>query len=389
MFGLEKKGDIYILKNDYYLFGKNYFGPFVNEFVNWIENQAKQKQIDTLWFLSRDSYIYWKVFERKQNVNINIYYFEVSKKSLAFPLMYVEKDNNIICKILLDNRMFSIYDVGSQFGMSNKDIENLLEEKNLNNNKIYDRENEEDQIEIIQIIKYIREKYKNIIEQQFFAFISYARQMIRGHKIGIIDVGWRGSCQVMMEKIFTYISQKVELYGLYLGLENRYNISGDGFLFNNQCRTRNEVMSAVALIELLGMQLSGTVLRYRDNNAISADRAPFEFLHDSRECIGIREIQQGAMDYFETDLVSGGRKFLIALSRPNKVIFEMFCDWNCFGLSYRPIIVYRKFKEYLGAIRKLKIDLNLSSWKSGYIYRYVRSGKIAFAIYSILKKIYN
>ena len=70
--------------NKYVNIGYNIYGPILKGFSDWISLTCKSHQIDKLLLVSRDCYILQKSLN---NINCDIEYFFVSRKSVVIPLL--------------------------------------------------------------------------------------------------------------------------------------------------------------------------------------------------------------------------------------------------------------------------------------------------------------
>lgn len=375
-----------MLEDKYYKFGREKVGPFVKGFTGWIHQNCKEDKIKTIIFLSRDGFLYYKYFSEQYANNYDIHYFCVSKKSLAFPFLYSTDNADEICKAVFTNRMLNISDFGKQLGLDYDKINCIVNFFGIDPEHIYNRENENDIQYLVKVIKAVKKIYKEEIKEQYNLFVEYYLHLNIKEKCALVDIGWRGTSQYMIESILHRSGNGFDILGLYVGIDPLFKINARGYLFCDRGEYRNEVMSAVALLEMFGMQLVGTTIGYiKEHGLVYPVISDFEFQDQDSEINCIELIQRGAMDY------SGkkGCDVIHIISHPDKNIWALFNDWMCYGTDKRPLIIMNSWFSYISNPRKLLHDFNFSSWKAGFLYSFFRNGSIAFNVYCILKKIFG
>lgn len=375
-----------MLEDKYFKFGLEKMGPFVKGFTEWIHQKCEGEKIKKILFLSRDGFIYYKYFSERYADKYDIHYFCVSKKSLAFPLLYSTDNADEICKAIFTNRMFNIRDFGKQLGLDYEKISYIVNLFGINPEHIYNRENENDIQYLVNVIKAVKNIYKEEIEEQYNLFLEYYSYLNIEEKCALIDIGWRGTSQYMIESILHRAGKRFDILGLYVGVDPLFKINARGYLFCDRGEYRNEVMSAVALFEMFGMQLVGTTIGYiKEHGLVSPVISNFEFEDQDSEVNCIKLIQQGTMNYSGDE----GCDIIYIISHPNKNVWALFNDWNCYGTNRRPLIIKNSCLSYIRNPRKLIHDFNFSSWKAGFLYSFFGNGNIAYNVYCILKKVFG
>ncbi|AZZ90900.1 hypothetical protein EUZ85_09270 [Hahella sp. KA22] len=175
--------DIYISqKSGWFIIGYIYLGIILKGFTSWIEKKLHKMAPDTVLFLSRDGFLPYAWIE-KESLSFNSKYVYCSRRMMSIALLGKEKDQTVVARSL---------------GLRKK-IHPFIESLNiptLKDGKSID-------------IKSIEIEGTNI-ENYYKKFIS------RNSKVAIIDIGWKGTCQAMLEAIFK--SQNITFQGYYLGV---------------------------------------------------------------------------------------------------------------------------------------------------------------------------
>lgn len=388
-------------EKSYYKFGFEYYGPFVQSFNEWILKECELRKIENILFASRDAFCYYKCFEEcYKNKKIKAKYIKISKKSLAFPLMGTSLNDSSIVKVLFTNRLFQIEEFLAQVGLDEERSRDIVSEIPQLCNKMFERNNRNDIKVLSEIINRIRRKYDAEITEQYRLLLKYLSQLGFYGKIALVDVGWKGSCQYILDTIISQAGIDINLYGLYLGIISNHPINAKGFLFDSK-HNKNEmrILSGVGIIEMIGMERTGTVLGYKlENGDVHFITREYEYYdYDAccytREHIDIGEIQQGAIDFIRGNIylceVISPNKLLKFVSVPTNNSISLFGEWQCYNCVLRPIIYFNSKTNYLFKIKQFKLDLNKSQWKVGFIYRVVKNGNISYVIYVLLKRIFK
>lgn len=387
--------------NLYEKFGFQYYGPFVKFFCNWVEEICEKENINNLLFCARDAYFYQIAFEQLFGEQHKNNYFYVSKKSLTLAIIGANADDEFIVNYIFANRGMLYEEILLQFGLNQEEIIDIIRSLDITPKQIMDRENKSDRELVMTTVRYVRSNFGEQIADQLRALKLYFGQVGFGGKIGLVDVGWRGSIQAGLELLANYFSLSVEIIGIYVGIDPGTRIQINrfyGYLYegDKKRRTYYQLMSFVALFEMFGMAQHGTVLKYETtlNKIVKPICGQYEYCVGetfSVEHIGIMAIQSGALKYICSKSNGSGRKLMDKLSSPSEYYMNLFGKWRCSNCELRPIIYHSNFDTNIHcvALSKMTSDFKLSYWKTGYLYRYVLNGKMAFIIYVILKVIFG
>lgn len=384
-------------KSEYLEFGHNLYGPFLRHFNTWLANECKKREISKIYFCSRDAYAYKEAFNYMNIKNIEIDYIYMSKKSLIKPLLATDLSNIEILYFVFSNRVLSVEELLIQLGMNEDEIDEFAKEMNLNRDLLLYRDSYNK--EIIDIIGAFRKKNIKIANEQLNNLKKYLEQIGFEGYLALVDVGWRGSIQFALNKILKYINKNIQLEGFYVGINRCKNIpinNYHGFMFedNDKCKAYYQIMSSVAIFEMLGMEHCGTVLEYRKiNQNIEPRLNTYEYIVEkdfSKEDIEIKYIQEGALQYVKKSLFVNekyDKELFDILANPDKSIVKMFGDWRCSNCILRNIIFINK--PYFFKLRKCIKDFNISYWKAGFLFELFPVKKSTLSLYIILKLLFD
>lgn len=271
-------------------------GPLYSGLYNWIIDNIQKSQCRNIYFLSRDGYNLYQLFE--QNSNIKSKYIYVSRRALLLAGI-TQLDKNTL-EILPP----------FTFGQSVKQILNYLGvldicSKNYNQVGIESLEYEIKNLEDMKKVK----KLFLINEKEFLDKCRIERENAYAYfqKTGfldedslVFDCGWNGSSQYLLNRFLATIDYNYSNKFLYVGIMNSIKAKKQlneknykTYLFdinkNNQLQER--VKSSVAVLELFFGSPEESVYRYSSTG--------MEFEKTNDDLSYKRDICKGIVDYLK------------------------------------------------------------------------------------------
>lgn len=226
----------------YYEFGYIYGGIYILGYCSWIYRHAKKNNIDRILFLSRDGYIYKKVFDYLySDVKTEyVYWSRIAGQKYAIKhdfhdfitKMIVHKINNPIVHDTIGDLLKIL---------SLSEMEDLLSKYKLTRDEELSEQNKESLIKFfndnMDVITELREKELNYLKELFEGHIGDSK------KISIVDVGWIGSGPLGIKYLLNKVWKKdIEVHCLvaanrhYNGEANVISIINEdveSYLFNS------------------------------------------------------------------------------------------------------------------------------------------------------------
>ena len=365
--------------NYYYSIGFDKFGILLYSYSIWLKKQLEDKKISKVYFLSRDGYLIKQAFDIiNDNSKINSKYLYVSRRSLNIPNLWKKPEFENLDKNINMSNYFNIEVFIKRLGLNYKDYLDLIEKHNISlehdfNKKTFKNERN--------LKDFYNEIINDVIEnskKEYKLLKDYFKQEDINGDIAIVDIGWHGSMQKNIVKICEDISNRINVYGYYLGQEEKVP-NGLGYLFNEFDNPTNKITIAgsFGLFESFFLANHGTVLTYeKKNNKIVPVLDKYEF--DDCETNIIKDIQKGAIDFctlfsqnkynnmFSFDDISFKPLERLLSSPTLKEVKElkniMFNDTDNVRLINSKSLLY-----YLLHLKKLKNDFFKCTWKLGFI----------------------
>lgn len=339
-------------KNDYMFYlGYKYFGPVVFEFMIWLNKHNSKNKL----FVSREGELLFRfyndLYDDKNNQMIYL-----SRKSVLSGIAYdIIKSNKLkeIFKDISFSRIETVKSFIKRFNIDEKYIDNSILNEKINES-VLDILCENIEKNKADILNFLKENNNN--------FIKYLKKIKLNDSV-LIDVGWNGSMQNLINYYLSIKNSDELIDGLYLGSLNNRNKKG--FLFNEFNDISSSILNYSGILELIFMPKYGSVLGYTKDCEPIFDKS--EFSKESLEVI--EEIQKGISCYIND------RKKLSINSLYNqeyllKKINEIGLNPNKKDILYFGNIDFYDNGENFKLINKkngLKKDFLESKWKVGFL----------------------
>ena len=384
---------------DYYKkIGYEILGPICCSFIYWLNNEAKEKEINNLLFCARDMKLIQEIYNIicTEEQKIKNSYFYVSRKSTFLPYLYANNNFKSFASLMPEGkRKMKIRELLASFNIDASKVESKLEEYGLTDDGEYDltelKSNEK-------FKEFYEKELCRVIEvdgkEQFVNFKSYLEKKKMNPNAAVVDLGWHGTTQEILINILKY-----EIFGFYFGLYTKKNITNventKTFIFNDDTeKFAMEIYSFASLFEMIFSALHGSTLSY--TNSTDAPYVLGNASNDGNKYIEL--IQEGAkefaiefsnythiIDEFSKDL------FIESLIRigiaPKLDEAKKLGEMNTENLSIRKFASPGKRIGYIINLKRLKKDFVNSEWKIGFLRRLFVIRLPYYKVYSSLKKL--
>ena len=389
-----------INKNDnvYKLLGNAILGPLLLGYVKYINKYITENNLNKMFFLARDGKIIMEAYKLMfPNSLQEIYYLNVSRKSIIYASLYKiseYKEFNKIIKPLM-RRNASVEDVLINFDLDVKKYEKNLYEKNiLLNYKYFYLSNEKlkDCFNLIKNEIYIKSKNQNKL------LIKYLKEQFFEGKVCIIDIGWRGTIQKLLNDICKdYID--VNIVGLYYGIRNNNVGFAKGYIYEGEKSLEfNEINYSIGLFETLFLTCEGSTIGYElCNNKVLPKLKSVE--HNKEEIINLSTLHLSALDYIRKlvslnvdsilsdDYKDYFKNYEMIAVNPNLDYLKKLENITFLDDKIIKLIECKNFGYYLFHPVKFKEDLENTHYKIGFLKKIFKIRLNYCKILEIIKKI--
>lgn len=204
--GLERAARITLGNNAFTTFAANYVSPAYISYMYFVMENARERHIKRLYFLSRDSFILMKIAEsmHEQYPEIELKYLFVSRKSLLLP--YLNEINIDDYLNVQDHRTIIGHHVNSLLDALNTSVKEMRDKYNISftYKKITSIKEQKDfLIKIFDTNSTYLPTLRKRIKQRRQSILEYFKQenILNDDKIGMVDIGWLGTSRLMINTI--------------------------------------------------------------------------------------------------------------------------------------------------------------------------------------------
>lgn len=373
-------------EGDYYKFGYETFGIVLYAFCTWMIQNLRKENISRILFFSRDGHIMKRAFELFPDADEFDYdYIYVSRRSLRVPQLFMDGVNKK--EIIVPTRYITVddllYSVGLDPNLYLEEIKRAgLERGQVLKGDSVDKGNVKELLD--NLWPFVLENSK----EEYIAAKCYIDQLNIHGKVAVVDIGWRGSMQLFLQKMIDNSGGDAKLHGYYITLSSDLIKSQEmrGFLGNvdNDSDGCDQLRGYIGLIELLFSFNDGSAEKYViDNDTVKVIKHECEYKHSEKEFDEVKsidEIQRGAIDFV--------RNFISENEGNQQIIDpdEAFAYLDTFATSpnLKGVEMFEKFtSQNNGTITRLvecktplyyvlhpnclKKDLYVSRWRVGFL----------------------
>lgn len=202
-------------KNHYRKIGYALFGPVLYGVTAWLAQAAKANQIEKILFFARDGYLFQKAYENMDG-GVSSTYFWVSRNSMLLPFLATKPSYDLFYLTVIQGfpSSFSLRSLFAKLQLPwNEERLSFLSAYGYTEESIFQPCELEHNTCFQQMYQDILEQFSVEIQSAAHAFRAYCMEcgLLAGKRIGIFDIGWRGTIQFMIERIMG-----LSLYGYYL-----------------------------------------------------------------------------------------------------------------------------------------------------------------------------
>lgn len=375
-------------KSLWYQIGFLAAGPIHTSFTFWLYKEVTSKNIESVYFLARDGYIYHRLFKHLLEINgkkIHNEYMYASRRLLNIPSID-SLDEEVMEFLIGGTSKLQVKDFLERIGLSSEKYKNHILAAGFSSTKQFVQSND-DYKNLKKLFTHLEKEILNLAKMEKKTLIEYFSQigLLDSKKISFVDIGWHGSLQKSLLKILE--PYDITIDGYYLGIferakdihENLNSIHGHLFNLSKPNWAENIIKQCVEVFELIHSAPHGSLIRLKkENDSIYPVMAEEEQDLEKKQII--EDILQGSEDFFKEvapimikyDLTFKPEFSLSPIARllnePTKNeanligdIYHMEGFGNISSKRYiaKPKTFYLNFKRYID-------DFNHSFWKKGF-----------------------
>lgn len=370
--------------------GYSVLGPLLWSFSIWLKESSME--MDGIIFLSRDGLVMKKTYEKMFHQKAA--YLHVSRQALNIVSLWMHPEFEQLKNNLLLPGRLTIQSFLKRLGLSDDCLDYTV--YGIDSNKTYTSDDFFSDQDIHAFYDAIKPQVISGSKKQYELFVKYLKPFISGKRIGIVDIGWKGTMQKKLREIMDSVDEykDVYLHGYYWGIESDHSeVSGFLYKTNQQTTYKTAVDAGFGLLETIVIAREGTTLSYTSNGALLDE---YE-VKDEEDLLRLQEIHEGALDFI--DKMEGIYANLYRVINPE----DAFCYFK--RLVYNPtdedikrlgdlpfkdieeskIVTYKGLAYYLRHLKEFRVDYHKAPWKIGFLKRNVAKHVPWGKIYKLVK----
>ena len=382
--------------NKYFAFGNKRFGPFLYGFVRWLDLLLTEKGYDRVYFFSRDGYMMKKAFDVISGGRIESHYVYFSRKSLCAPLVHYCEGFEQTLELLSWERYVSVGKILSLYGFEGDEGAAAAAACGL----CADDSFAYDTLKCNKKLRQLYEQNRDLInarsKMQDELMLRYLRQNKMCGKTAIVDIGWHGNMQGLLDTFSKKHELDLETEGFYIGIDPRkgFDIAVNGYLFEpGRHRNKKRILCFLGGYEKLFQGFEGSTSGYEEKGGkVSAKLLRYEYEGDERAVNAIKCWQRGALCFVKKAFAAGLAdsderltepliRFGMSPSLKDTGLFEFFYiddGGKSFFLPTKPLYRFKP-REYIKCLAD-------SPWKTGFMKASFKFPAPYYPVYCLLKK---
>jgi len=284
-------------------------GPVCAGFTEWLVEQVAKRELQAIYFLSRDGYMIqrlFKMFRPPELADLETHYLYASRRALRFAT--IQTIDEPALEFLTES--FDLNEVGGflqRIGFDPQAYVGDIQRAGFRDARQL-VQTSVDFEKLRQLIQSLSEPICERARSERAVILEYLRKsgLADGRRIAVVDVGWRGSQQHSIQEILHAEGERIDISGFYYGTvlpaKNLFGsrLRHEAYLFKlGQPREYEAlVMSCPELSELCFTAPEGSLIRLEREQ--SGDFVPVMQPFDAEEEArheNVEKIQAGAMQF--------------------------------------------------------------------------------------------
>lgn len=344
----------------YFKYGFMYGGILTVGFLENINKQVKQDEIDKILFLARDSKVLYEAYKKYYNQYPSEYL--ITSRSAMFEISFSSRIEEFIEFYFKSRALMGKYTI--EEALAETDLDILLPKTSKYDLNLYDFLT----MDNFEKLRYMIHEEETIINEHFSsskkAAIKYFDSLTKDtSKALAVDLGWSGSIVSLMRPIFqNELKNKVELYGTFIGNKDSKKVNAlvDTKIFRPYCFSYEnskyylnigtlEGSSKAMIMEAMFTSIDKTLLKYDDT---------FVYGNATNNDYILGEVHKGILEFVKI-YKSLNIPMTDKLNISSEVAFRpLFEALNKPEYSYA---IFNSFKEYNDSLPRFKSNREMTT----------------------------
>ena len=401
------------LKDEYYAFGYEVFGPLLKGFTDWLYHNIKSEGISKVYFFARDGLILKNAFDTLYgDKGIETCYLRVSRRSLRVPQIWMKPEYEDVISTFPAASMQSILTFFDTIGLEYREYEEICKKKGIGRDYVYKKSEMLSNETLASLYEDIKDDVIKNSKEEYSALIKYLQSNHFEGNVAVVDIGWRGSMQVFLMGICDAAKINTVLHGYYIGIgegadvyAKKVPIQFKGYVFDvvNNPGTKDLRQPFVGLVETLFLARTGSTKKYIENGKGQIEVVLYDNEYEIEKGIlsidaqKVEMIQKGGLRFIDdarnsilNETILNPEVAFENLRRigmqPTSNELEQFGDMDFIdGITLR-LAAPKPLIKYMIKPKALIKDFYNSRWKIGFMKRLLKVPIPYERVYDILKK---
>lgn len=372
-------------KNIYFQYGFEVLGPLLFGFCMWLHKTVKEQNLDHLFFLSRDGYLLLNAYKILYSAaEIPISYLYISRKAAREAQICLNADLSEVRKLFPQNAYVKCREFCMYLNIEDDKSIHILKECGLTEDTRFLPKDLLCDSRLRNFYEQVKPRVVKNSGKTYSEMLQYLHQNDFCGKVGIVDIGWRGTIQDCLQTILqSDVESQCEIIGCYLGLSSE--VAGQKNKLSFIAPEEEPQEFDAGFVEYPFLAPEGSLLGYSNepDHTIKPVLADYEYDKESHNIA--KNMQDGALYFVKCAKESMDEKFTwdagfsyANLKRLSK--HPTLKEVNIFGnLAYydggkREVAAPKSLGHYLMHIKEFPYDLSVSGWRIGFLKRLFKIG---------------
>ena len=372
-------------KDIYFQYGFEVLGPLLFGFCKWLHKTVQEQKFDHLFFLSRDGYLLLNAYkELYPSDETAITYLYVSRKAAREAQLCLNADLSEVSRLFPQNAYVKCREFCMYLNIEDDVSIQILKECGLAEDTPFLPNELLRDSRLRNFYKKVKPRVVRKSKEAYAKMLQYLHQNDFCGKVGIVDIGWRGTIQDCLHTILQNdaVSQ-CEITGCYLGLSGETAGQKNKLSFIAPEEEPQEFDAG--FVEYPFLAPEGSLLGYSDesDHTIKPILADYEYDKESHEIA--KNMQDGALYFVKCARESLNEEFTwdVAFSyanlkrlskRPTLKEVNLFGNLAYYDGGKREVAAPKSLGHYLMHIKEFPYDLSVSGWRIGFLKRLFKIG---------------
>ena len=364
----------------YFQYGFEVLGPLLFGFCKWLHKTVQKQKFEHLFFLSRDGYLLLSAYKTLYPVDeIPVSYLYISRKAAREAQLCLNADLSEVSRLFPRNAYVKCGEFCMYLNIEDNESIHILKECGLTEDTPFLPEDLLCDGRLGNFYEKVKPRVIKNSRKVYSKMIQYLHQNEFCGKVGIVDIGWKGTIQDCLQTIIqSDVDSKCEMTGCYLGLSSETAGQKNKLSFIAPGEEPQEFDAG--FVEYPFLAPEGSLLGYSNepDHTVKPVLADYEYDKESHKIA--KNMQDGALYFVECakESIDGEFTWDAAFSYANlKRISKhpTLKEVNIFGnLAYydggkREVAMPKSIGHYLTHMREFPYDLSVSGWRIGFLKR--------------------